>query len=433
MKTKLFVILNAMFILCGVASAQSYSIRVTFNTNLRSAGSLQASIIETAASGTTLNVVSELNRWLRISRNGNEVWMASWVGHTRVESDTQTQTSTQATSNIDNCCFVDRQCSNDQEWTDGYWAFQNGLCAVPAQTQAQVSTQPVTTTAPQIDNCCFVDRQCNSDQEWVSGYYSFQNGQCGAPVQTQTQVSTQPVTTAPNTITVPEGVDNCCQVNRQCHSNDDWVSGFHAYRDNQCAGVALTTSTAPITGPIPEGVDNCCFVNWQCHTEQDYIIGYEQFKYGLCHVPDIAGVINISGSGAFVSKTRAALRILLEKEPKWYRYVQSALLGVKEIPMGGDSGIFPDEAVYRSWPNFRSERTGEGHVIWVAGQLVHEACHVHRYKAGLESGGYAGEKACTETQIQALDDIDPSGNVAASRRRALANIDDPEHQWWRFH
>ena len=315
--------------------------------------------------------------------------MASWVRHERVEATTTTQTQT--VSNIDNCCFVDRQCSTDQEWTDGYWAFQNGQCAAPVQTQTQT---------PGID----------ADPRFRR-----------SPLH-----STAPVT-------IPAGVDNCCQVNRQCHSDDDWIRGYHDFQNNQCAGVAPSASTAPITGPIPEDVDNCCFVNRQCHTEQDYIIGYEQFKYGLCHVPDIAGVINISGSGAFVSKTRAALRILLDKEPKWYRYVQSTLRGVKEIPMGGDSGIFPDEAVYRSWPNFRSDRTGEGHIIWVAGQLVHEACHVHRYKAGLESGGYAGEKACTETQIQALDDIDASGAVAASRRRALANIDDPEHQWWRFH
>ena len=25
-------------------------------------------------------------------------------------------------------------------------------------------------SASDIDNCCFVDRQCHSDQEWVDGY-----------------------------------------------------------------------------------------------------------------------------------------------------------------------------------------------------------------------------------------------------------------------
>ena len=376
MKTKIFAVTVALFLLYSLASAQSYSIRVTNNTNLRAAASLQARIVETAPAGATLNVVGNLNRWLRINRNDNDVWMADWVGHTRVSASAPAQTQTQI--NIDNCCFVNRQCHSDQDWTDGYWAFQNGQCAAPSQTQ--------------------------------------------------------PVADTP--VTAPTGVDNCCQVNRQCHSDDDWVRGYEDYQNNQCAGAASissSTSITPITGPFPEDVDNCCFVNRQCHTEPDYVIGYEQFKFGLCHVPDIAGNVRIKGSAAFISKTRQALRLLFSREPKWYVYVQQTLRGVTEIPMGGDSGIYPAEAIYRSWPNFRSNRTGESHDIWVAGQLVHEACHVHRYKAGLQSGGYPGEKACTEIQIQALDDIDPIYDVAASRRRALANIDDPDHQWWRFH
>ena len=62
LNTRFFAVMIAVFVLSSVASAQGYSIRVTFNTNLRAAASLQANIIETAASGTTLNVVSELNR-----------------------------------------------------------------------------------------------------------------------------------------------------------------------------------------------------------------------------------------------------------------------------------------------------------------------------------------------------------------------------------
>ena len=115
MKARLLAVMIAALALSGVASAQSYSIRVTFNTNLRAAASLQARIIETAPAGTTLNVNGESNRWLRINRNGATVWMASWVRHERVEATTTTQTQT--VSNIDNCCFVDRQCSTDQEWT----------------------------------------------------------------------------------------------------------------------------------------------------------------------------------------------------------------------------------------------------------------------------------------------------------------------------
>ena len=63
-----------------VASAQGYSIRVTHNTNLRS--TYRGQFVETVPSGTTLHISASTDGW--INRNGNDVWMASWVSHTRV-------------------------------------------------------------------------------------------------------------------------------------------------------------------------------------------------------------------------------------------------------------------------------------------------------------------------------------------------------------
>ena len=179
MKARLIAATIAMCLLYGVSSAQTYAIRVTHNTNLRASYSLESAIIETAPAGTTLQVVGKSGRWLRISRNGNDVWMADWVAYSRVEGGEPTPE--QPTSNINNCCFVDRQCQTDQDWTDGYWAFQNNQCGAPPQTGAPTSSQPVSGAPAQIDNCCFVDRQCHSDQDWIDGYRAFQNNQCAHP------------------------------------------------------------------------------------------------------------------------------------------------------------------------------------------------------------------------------------------------------------
>ena len=100
----------SVFLIHSIGLAQGYSIRITYNTNLRESYSLESAIVETASAGTTLTVVGSNKRWLRINRNGSEVWMADWVGYTRVEDSAPTQTQTAA--NIDNCCFVDRQCNN---------------------------------------------------------------------------------------------------------------------------------------------------------------------------------------------------------------------------------------------------------------------------------------------------------------------------------
>ena len=175
MKAASLAVLLSVFVLCNMASAQDYSIRVTYNTNLRDASSLQGSIVETVPAGTILQVVGMFNRWLKINRNGNALWLADWVGYTRVTDGGQTQ------SQIDNCCFVDRQCHSDADWTSGYWAFQNNLCAAPLQSRLQISSQPANSSTGTIDNCCFLDWQCNSDEDWLSGFHAFQTNQCKHP------------------------------------------------------------------------------------------------------------------------------------------------------------------------------------------------------------------------------------------------------------
>ena len=175
MKATLLAIMLSVFVLCTVASAQEYQIRTDANVNLRATFSLDGNIVETVPSGTILQVVGTFNRWLKINRNGNELWLADWVPYTRVADGGQTQ------SQIDNCCFVDRQCTVDAEWTSGYWAFQNNQCPVPEQTRQQTPLQTTTTDTSQINNCCFTGWQCNSDAEWERGYHAFQIDHCDVP------------------------------------------------------------------------------------------------------------------------------------------------------------------------------------------------------------------------------------------------------------
>lgn len=181
MSFRLLATVTAVFALTNVAFAQAYSVQVTFNTNLRASYSLHAEIVETAPAGSVLQVMGEFNRWLKINRNGNEVWMANWVGHSRIESSNGSHTAAQPASPVDNCCFVDRQCHSDQEWADGYWAFQSGQCAVPTQPRTPTSTQSANTGSTQIDNCCFTDWQCNNDADWAAGFHAFQRNQCEHP------------------------------------------------------------------------------------------------------------------------------------------------------------------------------------------------------------------------------------------------------------
>ena len=326
MKTRLLAVMLTLFLLCTVASAQEeYQIRTDANVNLRATYSLEGEIVEAVPAGTILQVVGMFNRWLKINRNGNDVWLADWVNFSRVAdgSQTQSRTETQTQSQIDNCCFVDRQCHSDAEWTSGYWAFQNNQCAAPLQSRLQISSQPANSSTGTIDNCCFIGWQCNSDEEWARGHFAFHIDHCDVPA-----------------------------------------------------------------GLIIEGPEN------------------------------------------FLARVKEVLRFLENRSPEWYAYALSGLDKIRLFEEPNVSAIRPRTRTWRVSPNRFFNRTGESGIISLASAMVHEACHVYRYQSGLKSGGYEGEKACLQVQIEATVTFDDSGGLVAGLRRVLEYIDDPEYQWW---
>lgn len=172
-RLRLLVSSFIVFVLLLQVSAQAYQVRVTYNTNLRASYSLESRVVETVPAATVISVVGSFNRWLEINWNGREGWMADWVPYTRVEGRA-------APSDIDNCCFVDRQCASDQEWVNGFGAFQRNECPVSPATTQKSSAQPVSNGPAEADNCCFLGWQCYSNDEWIRGYRAYQNNQCGA-------------------------------------------------------------------------------------------------------------------------------------------------------------------------------------------------------------------------------------------------------------
>ena len=328
MKTTSLAVLLSVFVLCSVVSAQEYQIRTDANVNLRATFSLDGNIVETVPSGTILQVIGRFNRWLKIDRSGNELWLADWVPYTRVADGGQTQTQTdtqdsgQTQSQVDNCCFVDRQCTVDAEWTSGYWAFQNNQCPVPEQTGQQTPLQTTTADTSQINNCCFTGWQCNNDAQWERGYHAFQMGQCDLP-----------------------------------------------------------------PGLIIEGP------------------------------PD------------FVAKWKEALDYLESKSPEWYAYVIGGLDKIKQVGGMYIQSVRPSTRTFSISRNsvFMPAPNQERILGDLASVLVHEACHVYRYEAGIRTSDYEEEKACYETQLEADRIINP--DIAWLLENFLKNFDDPRH-WW---
>ena len=362
---RLMVVFVFLLTVNGLALAQTYSVLVTQNTNLRASYSLQSGIVETVAAGTTLQVGGSFNRWLSNSRNG-EVWMADWVPYDRVES-------AQTPSDVNNCCFVNRQCTTDQEWTDGYWAYRRNECPAPAQSPQQTSPQPMTSTPAIVDNCCFVNRQCATEQEWTNGYWAYQRNECSAPTQSPQQTSPQPMTsTAAN-------IDNCCFINRQCTTDAEWQAGYRAYRqDNQCLAAPLPTA----------------------HNTHS---------------------IRIEGSTGFRRQVIDGLDLLRNKVSHWYRYVVSRIRKVKQDR--SQDYVYADVAKRTMVMDFRDhpppDQPYHEHVNFIAQALVHEACHMDQDASGVE-----GEIECVEVELKATIEYAPTSRWVAESREVLAELYD---------
>lgn len=211
--------------------------------------------------------------------------------------------------------------------------------------------------AAQVDNCCGIDRQCQTNQEWTDGYFAFQHGQCAAPAQSQ------------STSNAPSPVDNCCFVDRQCSTDQEWTEGYWAYQRNDCPASAPAQSPAVVSQrPIIEGTE------------------------------------------VFIRRVNNALNWLQSRAPEWYAYVingmnkigQSTLYGASFARLGERASYLSQSHAFR----------GEGRIVdymILCSTLVHEASHHYDHAAGLAIQGWDGEIRANGKQREFYWDVDPYG------------------------
>ncbi|MDE2855176.1 MAG: hypothetical protein OXN88_13470 [Chloroflexota bacterium] len=316
MKTRpcaiMMVFLSLTYSIIGQSNCYPHdSAYLTGSMNIRSSYSASSRIISTARAGDSF-VVSQSRRgaawcWLDIGRG----WLAktSRVSPTPPSHPSSSQTNQPA--NVDNCCFVDRQCQTQQEWVNGYWAFKNGQCAAAAQTSSAASAH--------VDNCCFIG--------W------------------------------------------------QCHNDDDWSRGYHAFQNNQCGGNAISNP-------------------------------------GALNLPDIVG------SDWFRQQILDAFEFLRANSPKWFNYTASKIRQIVEMPeltskYGREAYAQVNARTGRVQVSSASLREGS----WpLHNALIHEACHVHQWDSGKYDSwswnlSFDLEPECYEVQIQALSEMMPDNRL----------------------
>lgn len=259
-------------------------------------------------------------------------------------------------SDIDNCCFVDRHCQSEQEWIDGYWAFQNHQCVAPAQSQLVSSSPPAGAAPAQVDNCCFVDRQCSTDQQWTDGYWAYQNSQCPtsgpAPASASPQLASGVLLRTANAIVI--GDPGGHNILPSTSKTFDWSAGSDI------------------------SYSNCCQGNWQCNSEGDWAAGYHAYRNKQCGLP--GRVISVVGDAEYIEFYTQRLEELERKLPHRYDYVLRGLDKVEQdaCQPSCSFGVNTDIATFLTYwyPPYEN-----GWEMRESAVLVHEACHVHRDRA----------------------------------------------------
>ncbi|MDE2819971.1 MAG: hypothetical protein OXN94_16665 [Chloroflexota bacterium] len=304
---------------------------------------------------------------------------------------------------IDNCCFVDRQCSTDQEWTDGYHAYQNNQCPASSQSGMSAPSQPSGGAPAQIDNCCFVDRQCRNDLEWEAGYHAWQNNQCGAPGSSPASSSYQPGGGV--ILRTASGV----------------VMG-------DARGRTILPSTSPTILPgLGQSVftNNCCQDNWQCNNDQDWAAGYKAFQNDQCGLP---GLISVVGEPDFVAYYEQMLEVLKNRLPQRYDYVLNGLDKIEQRQEHGGRGVISSgrRTFFMRWDGPADGVWGAGWDTREPAVLVHEACHVYRSNAGYgitqcdHEAWTREEVLCRTMELEVLIELDAAPHVIDWVRANLA-------------
>ena len=436
MKAKALLAVIILLLYSLAAAAQGYSIRIVYNTNLRDGASLDSGIITTAPAGSTLQVLGQQGRWLQINWHGAQLWMAGWVSYSRVDA---AAAGAQPQTQIDNCCFVDRQCLNDAQWVDGYWAYQNGQCPTPAQSQPQIQVQsgtgtPALSTRDDIDNCCHLDRECHSEEQWRAGWVAFKNLECWDEYHAWYRT--------PDPGAFPAaGSDNCCTAPGWLCLNDlHFERGRDAFiHFNHCNQRIIPTYLPSYQ--YYDIVDNCCHLGRDCQTEADWQRGHSDFVHFKCEfsVPLINSMpVQIGGSATFKTNMRAVFSLLKAKSPSYFNYVSRGLDFIDQhgdYPIGSQHG--GADYVYCDWPQ-RTYYSGLSDnmagnwwrvIVQQINRMVHEACHCNRLAAGLDAplmgrvigdGVGATEGPCLEQQHLVMRQVDPADNTGTGV--AYANI-----------
>ena len=421
----------------GAAAAQDYYVRTTARKGLSPAPGVGS--VEIVPRGTVLHVIGAQGDWLKVNRHGVDLWMTNHPsGRTnfrRVETTPELHAASQA-PNIDNCCQIGWDCGTDQkQWEDGYHAYQQAQCGGSEEFDNCCSVGWTCYTYDDWQrgfDAFMYDRTCSAPVPLTQV--------SSQPVSIGGSVTAGPGDSI--TVTYPTNLRASFSLQsrvvttvaagstlRVSGREGRWLKVAWSGREIWLAGwVPMSRAEAGQHSPSAL-VDNCCFVNRQCTTEQEWIDGFWAYQNNQCPAPgqpQSQGLpLRIDGSHLFVNTIRATLDLMKQNAPYYYDYVTSGLDRVVQIQPGldtwggiglGGHAYCSGERVYYSARRDAYYGEYDADLVEEAAVMAHEACHCHR--------GDVEELPCNEQQMLVAAAIAPDGpnaHIAHGLRMYIRN------------
>jgi hypothetical protein len=142
-----------------------------------------------------------------------------------------------------------------------------------------------------------------------------------------------------------------------------------------------------------------------------------------------ASAIEIIGDDQFVAQADAALSLLAEETPEIYAEVLTEIDAIESVPEGSGMDVFTKTFRVGDVTAYAPGYEAEDQVVWLAGTIVHDACHSRLYSEGEEYIGRDAELACLQDQLDAL--LVLSGYAFETYIQSLIDgVDDPANAYW---
>ncbi|MYD29258.1 MAG: hypothetical protein F4X03_10180 [Dehalococcoidia bacterium] len=138
-----------------------------------------------------------------------------------------------------------------------------------------------------------------------------------------------------------------------------------------------------------------------------------------------AGGIRVEGSNEFVEQVEAALQLLSERAPEALVRVEQGIATIRLVSSGSGMNLSSKIYLVEEGTAFAQGYSRREQVIWLAGAIVHDACHSNLYTQGEDSYGTAAEITCLERQLEALELIDDGTHFSNYIKVLIDTADGP--------